>query len=342
MRQIPRVQGTTFSLDYPLVDNVYLDSSVEQYNTTPPGVNVDIRFYHTNGTAEYFLGLAKLNPSGTLILGLEDEKNLYISMEDAAGIDAVGAAVDSPRTVLGLGNAVITAYEIGAQVGGLIESRATLNCLTANVYTGFSGVTIPAVNYQNGGSQTGLFIIPPALSQYNSSSLATGLNAPALGAREMFIVYSQGTPFGATLTGQNACYLQSFNLALTVDRQEQKPLGYVYPAARPVMYPMRVDMNTEALMSSYQADTLERLSCTTTGFNVQMIIKQPCSNLVLFSFYLENMQLASQQIGQSIGPIDTMSLQWRGLIKTPNDIFFDPYYNYLVQVSDTGAWGTQW
>jgi hypothetical protein len=263
-------------------------------------------------------------------------------MEDGMGIDSIGSPSDSPKTVLGLGNALLTAYEIGAQVGGLIESRATLNCLTANVYTGFSGVTGPAVDYRNGGSLTGRFTIPAVLSQYSTSNLATGDNVAALGSREMFVAFPQNTPFGATLTGDNACYLQSFNVSLAVDRQEQKPLGYAYPPARPVMYPMRVTASAEALMSSYQADSLERLGCNTTGFAIQLMVKQPCTNLVMFSLYLDNLQLQSQRIGQSIGPMDSVSLQWRGLIRTPNDLFFDPYYNWLVNLSNTGAWGDSW
>jgi hypothetical protein len=341
LTQLSRIQDTTFTLNYPLTEGVYLDASVEQYNPTPPSVNVDVRYWHTNGLNELALGLARLDSSGTLILGLDEEKNLYVAMEDAPGIDSIGAARASPRTVLGLGNAVMTAYEVGAQVGGLIESRATLNCLTANVYTGYSGVTIPAVNCRNGGSQTGRFVIPEAFSQYNSSPLVTG-QAAALGAQELMVAFPENTPFGATLTGQNACYLQSFNLALTIDRQEQKPLGYVYPTARPVMYPIKVDLSAEALMSSYQSDALERFGCNSTGFAIQMMVKQPCSNLVLFSFYMNNLQLQSQSISQSIGPIDGVSLRWHGLITNPRDMFFDPSFNYLVTLSDTGAYGTQW
>lgn len=341
LRQLSRIQDTTFSIDPTLVDNVYLDSSAEMYSPVPPGVNVDLRWLHTNGSNEVALGLARYNPSGTVVLGLDEEKNLYVAMEDAFGIDAITAPVGSPRTVLGLGNAVMTSFEMGAQVGGLIESRATMNCLTANVYTGASGIRVPAVDYRNGGSLTGLFVIPAPTSQYSTSALATGQNVVALGSREMIVSFPRNTPFGATLTGQNACYLQSFNIGLTINRQEQKPLGYVYPTARPVMYPIGVDVSAEAIMSSYQADALARFSCN-TGFAVHLMVKQPCTNLVLFALYLDNLQLQSQRMVQGIGPSDTVSLRWRGLLKTPNDVFLDPYFNWLVETTTTGAWGESW
>ena len=341
LRQLARVQSTSFSIESPLVENVYLDSSVEPYNSFPPGVSADIRWLHTDGSTEYYIGLAKLNSSGTIVLGLEDEKNLYITMEDELGIDAIGAPLAGPRTVLGLGNAVMTAYEIGGRVGGLIESRATMSCLTANVYTGFSGVTVPSVNYQNGGSQTGRFIIPAPQSQYSSNRSITGQPA-ALGGQEMIMVFSQNSPFGAVLTGQNSCYLQSFNLGLSIDRQEQKPLGYVYPKARPIIYPIKVDLSAEAIVSKYQADTLERFGCNSTGFSIQMIVKQPCTNLTLFGFFFDNLQLQSQSINQSIGPMDTMNLKWRGWIRTPNDMFIDPSFNYIINLQTSGAYGEQW
>ena len=89
--QVPRIQETTFSIPNPLQDNVNADSSVEAFNLMPAGVNVDIRLLNTNGRAEAWLGLAKLNPSGTLLLGLDEEKDLYIASQYPQGYDAIGA-----------------------------------------------------------------------------------------------------------------------------------------------------------------------------------------------------------------------------------------------------------
>lgn len=342
IQQLSRVQDVTYSINYPLRDNVYLDGAVEAFNTSLPSVDVDLRFWHTNGMNEAYCGLVKLNASGTAVMGLDEEKNLYVAVEDELGLDAIGNPYTKPKTVIGLGNAVMTSYELGAQVGGLIESRVAMNALTANVYTGFSGQRVPSVDYRNGGSATGLFILPGASSQYSTNPLATGQNVAALGSQEMYVVFSQNTPFGLVFTGQESCYLQSFNLGLTINRQEQKPLGYDYPVARPIIYPIQVDFTANATVSRYQRDRLDRLNCTTTGQAAQLIVKQPCSNLTLFGFYFNNLQLQSQMFTQGIGSLDTASLTWRGWINTPNDLFVDPYYNYLVNLDTTGAYGTQW
>lgn len=343
--QLPRIQSTSFTIPYPLQDNVYLDSSVESFNLSPAGVNFDINYYHTAGRQELYLGLAKVTSSGNLILGLDEEKDLYIAAQNNPGVDSIGAPAGSPQTVLGLGQAVMTSYELAAQVGGLIEGRASMNALTAVVYTGFSGVTVPSIQYQDGSSRTGRFIIPPALIQYNPA--ATGMQgllegAPALGARDMVLMFPQQSPFGVVYTGVQAVYLQSFNLSLTIDRQEQKPLGYAYPIARQIMYPIRVDLSTNALVSRMQADRLDRLACTTTGFTINLAVKQPCTNATVFGFYLNNLQVVSQNFGQQIGGVDTVSTTWRGWIKTPQDVVFNPWVQWIVDLSTTGAWGTTW
>lgn len=343
--QLSRIQSTSFTIPYPLQDNVYTDSSVESYNLSPPGINFDINFDHTNGRNELYLGLAKLTSSGNLILGLDDEKDLYLAAQNSPGLDSIGAPVGSPQTVLGLGQAVMTSYELAAQVGGIIEGRVSMNALTAVVYTGFSGVTVPSVQYQDGASRTGRFIIPPAQIQYNPN--ATGMDgllygASALGARDMVLMFPVQSPFGIVYTGWQAVYLQSFNLSLTIDRQEQKPLGYAYPVARQIMYPIRVDLSTSAIVSRMQADRLDRLSCTTTGFSINLAVKQPCTNATLFGFYLNNLQVVNQNFSQKIGEVDTVNTEWRGWIKTPQDVVFNPWVQWIVDLSTTGAWGTTW
>lgn len=346
LQQISRVQETTIGLTYPLADNTYLDSSVESYNLHAPGANVDIRLLNTNGRPEWYLGLAKLTPSGELILGLDQEKDLYLAAQNSPGVDAVGAPASASQTVLGLGQAVITSYELAAQVGGMIESRISMNALTAVVYNGIpSGLTVPSVQYQDGSTRTGQFIIPAAQSLYDPSVSGSSTfidDVTAISARDMVMMFPVNSPFAVVYTGQQAVYLQSFNLGLTVNRQEQKPLGYAYPTARQIIYPIQVDLTTQALVSRMQADRLDRLDCTTTGFAAYLAVKQPCSNASVFGFYFDDLQVDSQQFSNSIGPIDTVTTKWRGWIKTPQDAVFTPFIQYIVNAATTGAWGLTW
>lgn len=346
LQQLTRVTDCSWNINYPLSDNVYIDGGMEPAYVTPPSIDVTVGFYHTNGTNERFMGLAKFDNTGQLILGLDQEKSLYISVEDEAGIDAIGASQSAARTVIGMAQATLSSYQLAAQVGGLIRAEATFNCLTAFVYTGSSGQHMAAVDPQNGEPLTGQFVLPSPSSQYiESATGTTGLfiNTAAIGGQDMIMMFPKNSPFGVTYTGTNAVYLQGVDLSMVVQRQDVKPLGYVFPEGRGIIYPIEVSLNTEAIVSRYQADQLQRFACATnTGFSINVVVKQPCSAITMFGFYFTDMQLVSQSFGNSVGSMDTVTSQWRGWLKSPQDTFIDPWLTTIVRLDTTGAWGESW
>mgnify|MGYP001597124875 CR=1 FL=1 len=99
---------------------------------------------------------------------------------------------------------------------------------------------------------------------------------------------------------------------------------------------------TEAIVGTYQADQLRRLTCTVTGQSAALIVKQPCSNLTTLGFYFSDLQVINQQFSESIGSYDRVTTTWRGFLKTPDDTFISPFYNYLIRLDTSGAWGTTW
>ncbi len=309
-----------------------------------------IGFYHTNGRNEQYLGLLDIvGPSGQLILNLSQEKNLYIASQNTPGIDSISAPTGGSQSVLAMGQALMTTYGMNARVGGLIQSQATLNCLTMFSYTGSVGNRVPAVNYGDGNQLTGQFVIPQAFSMYDPDQLNTGnavealsLSAAAIGARDMFLTFPQGTPFGIIFSGSQSCYLQGFDVTLAFDRRELKPLGSVYPPSRAVFYPIRVELTTEAIVNRYQRDQLDRIDCLGSGQSVYLIVKQPCSSYTLFGFYFDKLQLESQSFSTSIGQADTVTTKWRGLITTPYTVFCSPWVGVLVDQTTNSGWGGSW
>lgn len=347
LRQLSRIQSLNWNVTYPVDQVTYLDIGDEAYLTSHNSVEVTLGWFHTNGRNEQALGLIDLvGPSGTLALNLDQEKNLYVAMQNTPGVDDIGATsgIGLPQTVLAMGQTLMTSYAMNARLGGFIQSSATLNCLTAYSYTGQVGNQVPAVHYQDGSQLTGLFTIPAATSLYDPN--ATGLNNPiqvaAIGAQDMFLAFPQGTPFGVIFSGAQSCYLQGFDLAMAFDRRELKPLGSVYPPTRALLYPIRIDLSADAVVNRYQRDQLDRISCLATGQSVYLIVKQPCSNLSLFGFYFDKLQLESQSFTSSIGPSDTVSLKWKGIITSPSTVFFLPFANALGNVDTNLPFGTTW
>ncbi len=341
IQQLSRVQSLSWAPEYPLNDAVYLDAGVDQYRPTPPTVNVSLEWWNSDGSNERFIGLGRFNHTGQLVVGFDEERSMYVAFQTDQGYDAIGAPTAAPRTVLGLAQGLLTSYQLSAQVGGLIESRATLNYLTATIYTGASGLQAPVIDPHNGELRTGRFLLPQAATQYDAAG--SGLDSTAaLSASEMVMLFPEQTPFGIVFTGAQACFLQSVQLGINITRQALKPLGYAYPSDRPVVWPVPVDLVTEAIVGTYQADQLRRLTCTVTGQSAALVVKQPCSNLTVFGFYFSDLQVVSQQFSESIGSYDRVTTTWRGLLKTPDDTFINPFYNYLIRLDTSGAWGTTW
>lgn len=345
--QLARITDLSFSIPYAAAQVMYLNAANESYQTVPPPVDVTLKYSVTSPVNEYAMGLAQLlPPSGAMGFALDTPRNLYLSIENTPGVDAIGATGSSQtKTVIGLSQALLTSYQINASVGSLITAQASFNCLTANVYSGSVGQRSPTVNYQNGAQTTGLFSLPAASTQYNmGTGLSTGAldYASALSSSEMIMMFPVGTPFGVVTTGYQECYLQSMSINLAFDRKEKRQLGYVYPSSRAILYPIRVDVTTNAIVSQYQADQLARFNCLATGQYVYMAIKQPCSNETLFGFYFDNLQIDSQDFTTTIGKLDVVSIKWKGLITNYSQPLFNPFVNYIFTADNTGIYGAKW
>ncbi len=344
LRQLSRIQSVNWDIAYPVDQVTYLDAGDEAYMSSHNPLDITLEYFHTNGRNEQALGLVDtVGTSGSLALNLDQEKNLYISMENTPGRDAIGNPTSS-KTILAIGQALMTSYAMNGQVGGLIQSRATMNGLIGFFYTGTSGNAIPAVNYQNGSQLTGKFVLPQAFAQYdpNVTGFSDPIAASAIAARDMYLTFPQGTPFGIIFSGSQSCYLQSFDLGLTMDRRELKPLGAIYPPVRALLYPIHIDLTTSAIVNRYQKDQLDRIDCLATGQSVYLIVKQPCSNAVLFSFYLDKLQIESQSFTSSIGATDVCTTKWRGLITSPYTVFFNPWVEGLYDLTTQTPWGLTW
>jgi hypothetical protein len=347
--QLSRITDVGFSAQYPLAQEMYLNAANESWMNAPGSITTSLRWAHTNSQNEQYIGLAAPTANGTWALTIDSPKNLYITVENAPGIDAIGATgYSQTKTVIGMAQGLLFSYSLSAAVGSLVESEAHLNYLTSFIYSGQSGDAIPSVNYSDGSQVTGIFSLPPASAQYltnePSGYLSTGNSnyVSAISANDLIMTFPVGAPFGVSLTGYQSCYLQSFNCTLSIDRHDLKPMGYLYSPNRPAIYPLRVDLSMEAIVSSYQADQLGRISCLGTGNAINIIVKQPCSNATLFGLYFTELQLESQDFVTTIGHNDVVSLKYRAILSNPNQAFISPVVNYLIRTDTSGAWGLNW
>jgi hypothetical protein len=327
--QFARVQEASWSLDYPLEQVSYLDAGTESSLNTYTPVSLNIAWYDTNGKNEAAVGLGVLtNSYYTGLTSIDLEQNYYVGINNEQGADLVGVT-GTNRTVVAFSQGLFNSYNLSAQVGSIVQSAASLTCLSAFLYTGMptGGNLVPTVSPQNGSQSTGLFVLPPALSQYDPD----GSLVAAVGAKDLLLQFplqpgvgpnSPTTAFATVFSGEQACYLQSCNLSVTANRQELRPLGFVYPPNRATIWPLTVELTAEAVVSRYQADQLQRIDCLGSGMQVNLIVRKPCAGTTLFGFYTDQLRLANQSFSSAIGPMDSVRFTWRGLIGSPRGFLF--------------------
>jgi hypothetical protein len=129
--------------------------------------------------------------------------------------------------------------------------------------------------------------------------------------------FPSGSAFAIALEDSNNCYLQNFNLSINFNRDKITELGSIYPKNRPVIYPIEIGLQAEALMNQYKIDKLSTLLCNNTGFDINIILKQPCSQAIAAKFILKGLKLESQSVSSSLSGPQTASFTWRGFISNP-------------------------
>jgi hypothetical protein len=322
--QVSRLQDLTWTINHPIQNQLYLDAGNETIEPTRPTFSCNLSWLSTNGLNERIAGLLTNGSSGALI-DINAQKNVYIGTEVAEGYNYIGS--NGNKTVIGLGQALLSAYSVSAQVGQPIQSAASFEGLNVVSYTGSSGESIPAVNYQLGTQLSGTkFTLPSATRQYDPTGSDESLWTAANIASDITMEFPVGSPFALALNSSQV-NLQSFRANFSVNRQGLHKLGFAYPDARPTLYPVEVNLQMDALVNNYQAQALNNMTCyTTTGQEVSVLVENSCEGYYPIQFRLVGLQLKSQSSSVSIGsPFETVSLEWATTITDPfshqNNIF---------------------
>jgi len=314
--QIPRVQSSNFTLNFQREDLAYLNEASELVRMDNPVVDLTFEYLNTNGLAERSIGLIT-DGENSAFWNLNQEKNYYILVED----DFVDANLPNSSTArtIGIGNGILNGYSISASVGEIIKTTCSVQALNVSIFTGFSGIT-PAIDYRTANSIGNGVVVRNPSNQISAFSVNSADDVIAVGTKDLIMEFPSGSVFATVISGANACQLQNFTLAFSVGREIGKPLGFAYPTERRVNFPITVEVTAEAYLEQYQIASLNGISCADSGHDINILIKQPCSNLLALEFYLKGLKLESQQINTSVGSnFTTVSFNWKGLVGNLNN-----------------------
>lgn len=318
VQQIHRVQSVNFDFNISREGVGQLGSlaEIDSVQTSAPEVSLDFSYLVTDVANEEKLGFV-VDGSVSCISGLlskaEDEKNYFI-LTTPQGSDANGNATGPANgSVVGIGNGFLSSYSTEGAVGGFPTASINVEAIHLQGYGSGIDQPIPAVNPVNGQSIVGVnFTIPAAVSGEvgQSTALQAGDITLSLGNSALL------------LDATDLC-VQSYSLSFDLSREAIECLGSKYAKSKEITFPIDVSLQVEALMGDLVTGKLNNLTCNDVGYNMSVTLKQPSCNGdgdVAVVYNMRNAKLDSQSWSTSIGPAQTVSMNWSAKIGGPEDL----------------------
>lgn len=318
VHQIHRVQSVNydFTLNREPVQQLGNLSPIDRVQTQAPDVSLDFSYLVTDVVNESLLGFT-VDGSVSCISGIlskqEDDKNYFV-LTTPEGSDANNNATGPENgSVVGIGNGFISSYSTEGSVGSFPTASVNVEALHIQGYSSGINQPIPAVNPINGQSVAGVnFTIPAAIS--GNVGQPTALQAGD-------ITLSLGN--SALLVDTSDLCVQSYSLSFDLSREPIECLGSKYAKSREINFPIDVSMQVEALMSDLITGKLNDLTCNDVGYDMSVTLRKPsCAGNgdVAVVYSMKNAKLDSQSWSSSIGPSQTVTLNWTAQIGGPEDL----------------------
>lgn len=311
--QISRVQSTNLNINYNRENLEYLDETVDQIQLGRPIINLSFEYISTNGNNERNIGFVT-NGFNSIFYKLNDTKNFYLVKGQSNSAEDLNFDTGSiRRECFAIGNSYINNYAVSAAINDFLKCTIAIEGQNLIYYSGVSGIRDPGLNVQNGVQLTGLVNIPLGTEQFPEFSLNSANDVSALSYKDIIMEFPEDSVFALFMSGANACHLQSFNLSFNIPRTDIKSLGDQYPL-KPIDYPIEFELSAQAFVEKYREEYLRQIECIDTGHNINIYVKQPCSDFLAVEYYLKGLKLVSQEINSSIGQNSSVSWTWKGVI----------------------------
>jgi hypothetical protein len=262
---------------------------------------LNISYLPVSGIMESALGLFSSDTVSALS-NLNSEYNAYVAI-NLQNEDIVSTSSNGwNNRIIALGNGVMTHYEFRAAVGQPTTASATVEFLNALLQPSGTGQPLPSIGKQSGNAITGLYTLPQAsntITQYADINPAN-----------ISLSFDTGGAFGALLSGQNSCPIDSFAFSIDVPRTEVKDLGWAFPNTRSVLWPVTVGIRAEGYLNTFQLDSLNRYQCADSGYTFVVQSRDPCVGDEPLKFTFQGAKLDSQSISAKIGGSHRVSFNW--------------------------------
>ena len=313
--ELSRIQSIDLTVGIPRQDiNVFgrlnrIDAEV----LTPPTVGLNFSYFVTDGFNEYKMGFAAKG-GGSFVSGfitnVTNDKNYFISYSPQ-GLDDDGFSNINQRDVIGIGNASVTNYSLNAAVAQPVTATVSVDGFNVAFYTGSSGKQSPAVFPVNSAPVTGWFFnLPTATAQISDPNGEISILRPG----DITLTLPSDAGFGSAVAGAYAANIQSFTLAVPINRQRTQKLGSPFGISNEIQFPVNCTLSIQALQTDLVANSLDQLLCNDSSKNITIRINQPgCAGTARDSAVTMTFNgafLNNYALGQTIGGDATLTLDY--------------------------------
>lgn len=322
IKRVQRVQTLGSSFDYALEDINELGklAAVDRVNTEGVNANEEFSYLVTDWENEKNLGFvvaSTTNALGDFLNGTQEDRN-YFRYVAPEGLDADGLSAAS-GAVLGLGNGYISSYSLEIGVGAFPTATVSVQGLNMTAHTDGVAEPIPAVDPTTGRKASGTFTLPtiPSPAAVKPSVIKPG---------DARVTFSNANAGAFQSLADGNLRIQSASVSFDLNLEPIRALGSRLPISREVTYPVEVQVSIEALMTDLVAYNLVDFLCTEPAtditidlFNDNCDSGGPALDQIYAKLIVKNAKLSSQDFSTSIGPNNTVTMEFTAQVGAAND-----------------------
>ena len=286
---------------------------VGQVQVKNADIGLDVNYLYSNGTNEAMMGLNVNGEDSTALKYIKKEnqdRNYYILMgtgdNDAPNTTEV---FKNKFNVMALGNVFLDSYSLSASVGSPVAVSSSLSAynVVMNEYnSSTNGETIPAINTTKVGPGEPVLDKNYKItsSVFQNTTNRDGNIHSAFSAGDIELILANVNEPGIEFTGSSparSATITSMDVGFAIERTDLYGLGSMYPYGKRAVLPILGTLNFSALATEFTSGNLNTFLSGENNYNFTFNIKDRCSGQTGLQMVVENAQLDSQGLSDTLG-----------------------------------------
>jgi len=286
---------------------------VGQVQVKNADIGLNVEYLYSNGTNEAIMGLNVDGRQKTALKYVKQEnqdRNYYLLMGTGDNQEPnINSLFKNKFNVMALGNVFLDSYSLSAGVGSplAVTTRLSAYNVVMNQYNdATNGETIPAIDTTKTGPGEPVlnkkYKITPSVFQ-NTTNRDGNIHA-AFAAGDIELILADVKEPGIEFTGSSpvrSATIESMDVGFSIDRTDLYGLGSMYPYGKRAVLPILGTLSFSALATEFTSGNLNEFISGEHNYNFTFNIKDNCSGQTGLQMVVENAQLDSQGLNDTLG-----------------------------------------